>query len=479
MSKKKHIDQLFKERFNDFEATPSPQVWNNIQAKLKKEDEDRKVIPLWFKLGGVAAILALLFIVGNLVFNPSDSIDQDITDQEIDQTESEIKKDNSIEETFVEPDEIANEEIIPVPEGDDEKSTTNNLNNSVKKQTSILKDKNDIAVEAKKDIKGDIKGDIAKNNSDKTDKTIGEPKNDTESLIKKEVPITEIENTEVVTTPDDEVEKVEDEIDDKKRSIFDAIDEEKENEAVVTVNVEPDHRWEVAPNFAPVYYNTLGDGSSIDPTFSDNAKTGDVNFSYGVQVAYIFTDRLSLRSGISKVDLSYSTQGIELGTGPVSAALKSVDYGGKAIVLTALDKGTLANQDNNGEYGQIIPKSTSEDAVINQKLNYFEVPMELKYALINNKFGVNLIGGFSTLFLGNNEISVSAGDFESVLGEANNLSTVSFTTNVGVGLKYSFSEKLMFNIEPIFKYQLNPYTDSSVDFSPYYFGVYTGLSLKF
>ena len=83
------------------------------------------------------------------------------------------------------------------------------------------------------------------------------------------------------------------------------------------------------------------------------------------------------------------------------------------------------------------------------------------------------------MFLGNNEISVSAGEFESVLGEANNLSSLSFTTNVGVGLKYSFSEKLMFNIEPIFKYQLNPYTDSSVDFSPYYFGVYTGLSLKF
>ena len=188
---------------------------------------------------------------------------------------------------------------------------------------------------------------------------------------------------------------------------------------------------------------------------------------------------MSLRTGVSKVDLSYSTEGIELGTGPVSAALKSVDYGDKQIVLTALDKGTLASQDNNGAFGQIIPKSTSGDAVINQNLNYFEVPMELRYTLINNKFGLNVIGGFSTLFLGSNEISVSAGDFESVLGEANNLSSVSFTTNVGVGLRYLFSEKLMFNIEPIFKYQLNPYTDTSVDFNPYYFGVYTGLSLKF
>ena len=83
------------------------------------------------------------------------------------------------------------------------------------------------------------------------------------------------------------------------------------------------------------------------------------------------------------------------------------------------------------------------------------------------------------MFLGNNEISVKAGDFESVLGEANNLSSISFTTNIGVGLNYQFSEKLMFNIEPMFKYQLNPYTDSSVDYKPYYIGIYSGLSFKF
>jgi hypothetical protein len=475
MSKKKHIDELFKEHFNDFEATPTPHVWKNIKAKLKKEDEDRKVIPLWFKLSGVAALIALLFIVGNLVFNPSGSIDQDITDTDLDQTESEIKKNVPVEEPIIDSTEIANDDAASDPDSESDKFKTNNLKKVIKEKTSISKEKSHLAVEAEKNIKEDI----AKNNTNNTDKSANDPITETESLIKKDVPVSEVEGTEVVTNPDDLNEKVEDEVDDKKRSIFDAIDEENEKEALVTVSNDPDHRWEVSPNFAPVYYNTLGEGSSIDPTFSDNAKTGDVNFSFGVQVAYHFTDRFSLRSGISKVDLSYSTQDIELGTGPVSVALKSVDYGDKQIVLTALDKGTLASQDNNGEFGQITPKATSGDAVINQQLNYFEVPMELRYALINSKFGVNLIGGFSTLFLGNNEISVTAGDFESVLGEANNLSSLSFTTNIGVGLKYSFSEKLMLNIEPIFKYQLNPYTDSSVDFSPYYFGVYTGLSLKF
>ena len=68
MKEKKHIDQLFKERLKNFEATPSPKVWDQIQAKIKDEEKDRKVIPLWIKLGGVAALLALMLTVGNSIF---------------------------------------------------------------------------------------------------------------------------------------------------------------------------------------------------------------------------------------------------------------------------------------------------------------------------------------------------------------------------------------------------------------------------
>jgi len=92
---------------------------------------------------------------------------------------------------------------------------------------------------------------------------------------------------------------------------------------------------------------------------------------------------------------------------------------------------------------------------------------------------MHLIGGFSSLFLADNELSVEAGDFSTVLGEANNLNSLSFTTNIGLGFDYKIGKRLKFNIEPMFKYQLNPYTDSSVDFNPFYLGVYTGLSFKF
>ena len=90
-----------------------------------------------------------------------------------------------------------------------------------------------------------------------------------------------------------------------------------------------------------------------------------------------------------------------------------------------------------------------------------------------------MIGGFSTLFLGNNEVVVNDGDFRTVLGEANNLNTVSFSTNIGLGFNYNLSKRLTLNVEPMFKYQLNPYTNSSANFRPYYLGVFSGVSFKF
>ena len=191
-----------------------------------------------------------------------------------------------------------------------------------------------------------------------------------------------------------------------------------------------------------------------------------------------------MRTGLSNVDLGYTTGDVELATGPVAVALSSIDYGGRSVVLSAFDSGTLANlppppEGEGDPFAGLIPKSTSGNAELIQNLSYYEIPMELKYALINKRFGVNMIGGFSTLFLGNNEVSVRDGEFRDVLGEANNLNSVSFSTNFGLGFDYKISKRLKFNVEPMFKYQLNPYTDSSVDFKPYYFGVYSGLSFKF
>ena len=481
MKVKKNIDDLFKDSFKNFEAVPSPDVWKNIQTKLKEED-DRKVIPIWVKFSGIAALLALFFTIGKSLLN--DSFNQ-TNSPVVYETNLEINKD------------LLDEKRIDITSPSNKTASSQENDHTESTNKSPL----EVASSSKTVISNNTnskKGGIPQNNLKGLNNKIAGSERNTQSkpstntvlnkgTTDKEISIGTISKTEIAINNSNHgkeehliKENAEQDIIENKKSIFDAINEISDESTVIVANDSPDHRWELTPNVAPVYYNTLSQGSSIDPMFSDNSKNGDLNIAYGIKVSYNLNRRFSIRSGVSNVNLSYSTTGLELGTGPLSAASTTgIDYYERNNVTIVVDKGALAAQDSGNPFGNITPKSTNGETYLNQNISYYEMPLELNYAIINKKIGINLIGGFSTLILGNNEISVEAGDFNEVLGEASNLSSLSFTTNIGLGLNYSFSKKLMFIIEPMFKYQLNPYTDSSVDFQPYYIGVYSGLSFKF
>ena len=463
MKQKKNIDQLFNERFANHQADPPSHVWDKVQARLEKDKKDR-VIAIWWRAAGVAASLALVFsLAGLLDTTQSNSIVEQ---------QPEVKNNSSPSTKIDKAVEINLRQDKPRVAASNKAAQNNAIkpqvkssdNTGSKNKPNVLKTPENAVVKlvAKKDA-----GVLSKNFP-----VISENK--------------EIINTEtVVPTGSSTViaskEKISPE-ETEKQSIYDAIEEQKqlESKEAVANNTNPqENLWEIAPNIAPVYYNTLSQGSSIDASFADNSQSGDVNISYGLGVRYALSDRLKIRSGISNVALSYSTGGIELGDGPVSLALKTIDYASEGVVVIAQDLGTFSSQNQDGTFGDITPKSTNGEAFINQNISYYEVPLELSYTLFDSAFGLDVIGGVSTLLLGNNEVSVTAGSYNEVLGSANNLSSLSFATNIGLGLHYKMSSKFRLNVEPMFKYQLNPYTDSSVSFKPYYLGVYTGLSFKF
>ena len=114
-----------------------------------------------------------------------------------------------------------------------------------------------------------------------------------------------------------------------------------------------------------------------------------------------------------------------------------------------------------------------------QQMGYLEVPFELNYALIDKKLGVNVIGGVSSLFLIDNSVSLESEGLVTEMGQANNVNDVNFSTNIGLGFNYKFSQKIQLNLEPVFKYQLNTFSDTAGRFRPYTIGVYSGVSFKF
>ena len=105
--------------------------------------------------------------------------------------------------------------------------------------------------------------------------------------------------------------------------------------------------------------------------------------------------------------------------------------------------------------------------------------MEFNYAILDKKLGVNLIGGVSSLFLVDNMVSLESGGLVTDIGQANNVNDVNFSTNVGIGINYEFSQNLQLNVEPMFKYQLNTFTETAGDFRPYAIGVYSGVRYRF
>ena len=116
---------------------------------------------------------------------------------------------------------------------------------------------------------------------------------------------------------------------------------------------------------------------------------------------------------------------------------------------------------------------------LNQSMSYIEIPMEAKYSLLQQKFGVNVVGGVSTYILYTNGISILNENGSTTLGEASNINNVNFSGNLGLDFDYKLNKKLFINVSPMFKYQLNTFLKNDGGFKPYFLGVYTGLNFRF
>ena len=93
--------------------------------------------------------------------------------------------------------------------------------------------------------------------------------------------------------------------------------------------------------------------------------------------------------------------------------------------------------------------------------------------------GVNLISGFSTLVLNENKVNLNSNNVNMTIGEANNLNKVHYSGNIGLGLNYSISKNINFNFEPVFKYQVNTFSNDVGNFKPFAVGIYSGINYRF
>lgn len=480
MKNNKNIDRLFQERFKDFETEPQEQTWSNIQAALKDEKKERKVIPLWLKYSGIAAAFFLGFFALNTVFKTAkDSPDRVVLENNslnsstTDTTSAPTKPEEEKNSIYLK----NNTKVALTPPKNlkktnkDEKEITTPV--PTKNTVGQATNQNSITVHFQKNNPSlkqtDLKNETSRSELALTEKNKLKNPNATEEIFNPEMKkesVKENPNTEIVQNHSEKQTVVSPE--NELEAILKA-KEGKDNKIIIANK----NRWEITPNIAAMYPQSSSNGSSIDPQFSENSKTTDKSLGFGIGVNYAISKKVALRSGINKFSLGYNTNNVVYSSGLQNTTLANVNYTTTALI----EVHNNTNLNSLMSFEKNLQKTSN--GTISQKMGYYEVPLELSYALLDKKIGINIIGGISTLFLEENKISLLSTNTNLKLGEANNLNSVHFSTNFGLGFKYKFVKSFQLNIEPMVKYQLNTFTNDSGNFKPVLLGLYSGISYHF
>ena len=418
MLERKNIDRVFQENLKDLEIYPNKRVWNNIESQLNHKSS-KEPVALWKKLSGIAMLLIAVVSAGLFYYDGSQR--SDTVQPQV--TESEPGVIREFNETPLTP--------VFIKSGSELAETTKEEKSPREVQKTIF---------------------VKKPNTNVIVTT-----NDISTVY------STIENKYVVDK-NDFLEEL-----NQGESITSRMETMPEKEKSTNV---PDKKWSIGPTVAPVFYNSLQDGSPLNDALSANTKTSDNALSIGVKINYQLNNKFFIQSGVNKVELAYNTQGVNALISSSKNASSNINTDKTGVILTPVRNGKSLPSGN-----ELSKSSVSGE--LNQSIEYFELPIEMKYSLYDKKIGLNLVGGFSTLILSNNSVSMVTQNNVTDLGNANNLNDFNFSGNVGVDLDYKISKSWYLNVAPMFKYQFNTYSNNSGNFRPYYFGLYSGLNYKF
>ncbi len=501
MDDKKHIDRLFQEKFKDFDAKPNPEVWNRISENLLQKKKKRRVLPIWWQIGGVAASLLLILTLGNTLFNNkttpiqnnpvvnSDNVPQqqlehnteNLTNKVIENGNLSEKNSNTVSQekgtTYANQESETQYHKTTQPQINQKLKTT--INYKTSKLKGLFANNANTNLREKQSFQN--KEHTSTLNFSKSNPTLIESSNfktKLENLAENQLGFQESATKKPSTPEASNLQKTPESVLDTQSTIDAAITAQKE----LKENPEQDEakpKWSITPNVSPIYFSSLAQGSSLDIQFNENSKSSPITMSYGINGAYKISKKLKVRTGINRLDINQKTSNVIAFIGAnatargSNAVYNNISFNPSAsnvsiISLAMLDKNTTPELFN-----------TKLSGDLEQQLGFLEVPLELEYRLVDKKIGLNVIGGFSTLFLNENTIYAAVEGESTLIGEANNINATSFSANFGLGLDYAFSKKWTLNLEPTFKYQLNTFNNTSGNFSPFIIGVYSGLSFKF
>ncbi len=222
-----------------------------------------------------------------------------------------------------------------------------------------------------------------------------------------------------------------------------------------------------------------------------NSEKSRPSYSTGLTFGYKISNRLTIQSGIGLASIGQTITGVDVFAGlsgfyaVKSNYLYSVETASGLILAGNTDLFLADSKDRVGTLiqGNADPSKyplTQVGNDIRQVFRYLELPLVLRYKVIDSKVGLNVSGGVAYGLLVDNLAYTGEGSDMVTVGHTEGINPHSLSSQLGLGMEYNISKKISFNLEPVFRYYMTPLSDISGPlYKPYSLGVFSGFFFKF
>jgi hypothetical protein len=500
MENKKDIGKAINDKLNPLEKTPRKQVWSGISYELQKKKKRKGAFFFfWTKTIGltlVGIIAAAYFYTwndGSNLFspdNPKDSITIDTVNGETISISPNAKstKKNTNETEVNDSHATKGDNISGNKNGDADgiqkaaKNKNSNGKNAVSKENIKKEERNSFYKTGRKGNFVNASSKSAKGKSNLLSKAKtkkggnkfskkSKSKKGKENTYLAQAKTTEntIANVDLSTLQNKKSTEQPLEIKTKKT---DSLVAKKEKYKPININMFPKdsvkqdsaktyRKFYVDAFVSPTIYGYFAKGSTLDTDLDSLPRKSEIKFSYGFGLTYDLTEKVSVRIGYRKIDISYVTKNAPIG-----------------INMQGADNFTGISYDAGVSNTSIYTASGMETMDITQKISYTEIPLEIKYKFLDKKIGLKSSFGFSYFMLDENKVSIKTLNGYSLdIGKTKNLSSTSVSVNFGLEIDYPLFKNTKIFVEPMFNYQIKAFSDGN--FKPYVFGIHTGIRYSF
>ncbi|MCX6321270.1 MAG: hypothetical protein NTX93_05610, partial [Bacteroidia bacterium] len=222
-------------------------------------------------------------------------------------------------------------------------------------------------------------------------------------------------------------------------------------------------RWSIAAMASPTYYSRFNSGNDELSKQLMASEENLISYSGGVAFSYKVNKRLSIQSGLYYSSVGQMVDGINSFSGFQKYGNTSKGDPNFKVLTTS---GTVNANDGNifliadGPVERITTNYTTDvfdpkkanlqylNNTLRQNFSYLELPIVLRYKFVDRMIDLNLIGGLSYNMLVNNSVYTMVDGGKYPIGETEGLNLFTVSSSLGMGMEYSFSDKLSLNLEP-------------------------------